>query len=77
MNQRNEIEERGWKGIDVIMDLLEDNLIKFAEMTDVMPDEMRKYVAAELDTIIDKAWMVKIRRSDVYLRELSTDVRLP
>ena len=74
---RNSIEEMGWQGIDALMDLLEDNLIKFAEQTNISPMDMRKYIDAELNTIMEKVWAVKIRRADVYMRELSTDVRLP
>ena len=74
---RNSIEEMGWQGIDTLMDLLEDNLIKFAEQTDTSPMDMRKYIDAELNTIMDKVWAVKIRRADVYMREMSRDVRLP
>lgn len=74
---KNSIEEMGWVGIDNIMDLLEDNLLKFAEKTDISPMHMRKYIDNELNTIMDKVWAVKIRRANVYMRELSTDVRLP
>ena len=74
---KNSIEEMGWVGIDNVMDLLEDNLLKFAEKTDVSPMYMRKYIDNELNTIMDKVWAVKIRRANVYMRELSTDVRLP
>lgn len=74
---RNSIEEMGWQGIDALMDLLEDNLIKFAEQTDISPMDMRKYIDAELNTIMDKVWAVKVRRADVYMREMSRDVRLP
>ena len=74
---RNSIEEMGWQGIDTLMDLLEDNLIKFAEQTDTSPMDMRKYIDAELTTIMEKVWAVKIRRADVYMREMSRDVRLP
>lgn len=74
---RNEIEEKGWQGIDAIMDLLEDNIYKMAERTDVMPPEIRKYVQAELETIIDKAWLIKMRKADVYMCKLQRDVRLP
>lgn len=74
---KNSIEEMGWIGIDNIMDLLEDNLLKFAEKTDISPMYMRKYIDNELNTIMDKVWAVKIRRANVYMRELSTDVRLP
>lgn len=64
---RNSIEEMGWQGIDTLMDLLEDNLIKFAEQTDTSPMDMRKYIDAELNTIMEKVWAVKIRRADVYM----------
>ena len=74
---RNSIEEMGWQGIDALMDLLEDNLIKFAEQTNISPMDMRKYIDAELNTIMQKVWAVKIRRADVYMREMSRDVRLP
>lgn len=74
---RNSIEEMGWQGIDALMDLLEDNLIKFAEQTNISPMDMRKYIDAELNTIMEKVWAVKIRRADVYMREMSRDVRLP
>ena len=74
---RNSIEEMGWEGVRNLMDLLEDNLIKFAEQTDTSPMDMRKYIDAELNTIMEKVWAVKIRRADVYMREMSRDVRLP
>ena len=74
---RNSIEEMGWQGIDTLMDLMEDNLLKFAEQTDTSPMDMRKYIDAELNTIMEKVWAVKIRRADVYMREMSRDVRLP
>lgn len=74
---KNSIEEMGWQGIDTIMDLMEDNLLKFAEETDTSPMDMRKYIDAELNTIMEKVWAVKIRRADVYMREMSRDVRLP
>lgn len=74
---RDSIEEMGWQGIDTLMDLMEDNLIKFAGQTNIMPNEMRKYIEKELDTIIEKAWTVKIRRAYVHMREMSQDVRLP
>lgn len=74
---RNSIEEMGWQGIDALMDLLEDNLIKFAEQTNISPMDMRKYIDAELNTIMEKVWAVKVRRADVYMREMSRDVRLP
>ena len=74
---RDSIEEMGWQGIDALMDLMEDNLIKFAGQTNIMPNEMREYIEKELDTIIDKAWAVKIRRAYVHMREMSQDVRLP
>lgn len=74
---KNSIEEMGWQGIDTLMDLLEDNLIKFAEQTDTSPMDMRKYIDAEFNTIMEKVWAVKIRRADVYMREMSRDVRLP
>lgn len=74
---KNSIEEMGWQGIDTLMDLLEDNLLKFAEETDTSPIDMRKYIDAELNTIMEKVWAVKIRRADVYMREMSRDVRLP
>ena len=74
---KNSIEEMGWQGIDALMDLLEDNLIKFAEQTNISPMDMRKYIDAELNTIMEKVWAVKIRRADVYMREMSRDVRLP
>ena len=74
---RNSIEEMGWQGIDTLMGLLEDNLIKFAEQTNISPMDMRKYIDAELNTIMEKVWAVKVRRADVYMREMSRDVRLP
>lgn len=74
---KNSIEEMGWQGIDTLMDLMEDNLLKFAEQTDTSPMDMRKYIDAELNTIMEKVWAVKIRRADVYMREMSRDVRLP
>lgn len=74
---KNSIEEMGWQGIDALMDLLEDNLIKFAEQTNISPMDMRKYIDAELNTIMEKVWAVKVRRADVYMREMSRDVRLP
>lgn len=74
---KNSIEEMGWQGIDTLMDLMEDNLLKFAEQTDTSPMDMRKYIDAELNTIMEKVWAVKVRRADVYMREMSRDVRLP
>lgn len=62
---KNEIEENGWVGIDNILDLLDDNIIKMSAMTDVMPNDMRKYIDAQLDTIINKAWEIKMRRANV------------
>lgn len=72
-NSRNEIEESGWKGIDVIMDLLNENLIKFALLADVDPNEIRRYIDAELETIIKNTWRAK----NVSMHELRADVRLP
>lgn len=72
-NSRNEIEESGWKGIDVIMDLLNENVIKFALLADVDPNEIRRYIDAELETIIKNAWRAK----NVSMHELRADVRLP
>lgn len=73
MNSRNEIEERGWKGIDVIMDLLRENVVKFSLMTDIDPEQMRRYIDKELDTVIKDAWRAK----NVSMHELRADVRLP
>ena len=81
---RNEIEEQGWTSIDNLMDLLADVIYKFADRSDVTPDEMRKYITAQLETIINKAWDVKLRKAikslegdDVSVYELRADVRLP
>ena len=61
------IEEQGWHGIDRIMELLNENVIKFTEQTKVNPDDMRKYINAQVDTIINNAWWVRIGRNDVFL----------
>lgn len=55
----NEIEEKGWEGIDTIMDLMKDNIIKFTEQTNVSPDRMREYINAQLETIINEAWDIQ------------------
>lgn len=55
----NEIEEKGWEGIDTIMDLMKDNIIKFSEQTNVSPDRMREYINAQLETIINEAWDIQ------------------
>lgn len=74
---RNSIEEMGWQGIDALMDLLEDNLIKFAEQTNVSPAEMYETIEGRLKQTMDKVWTLKGRKADVYMREMSRDVRLP
>lgn len=56
---RNEIEEGGWAGIDNIMELMKENVIKFSTLTDVSPDRMRDYINAQLDTIINEAWDIQ------------------
>jgi len=74
---KNSIEEMGWQGIDALMDLLEDNLIKFAEQTNVSPAEMYETIEGRLKQMMDKVWTIKGRKADVYMREMSRDVRLP
>ena len=74
---RNSIEEMGWQGIDTLMDLMEDNLIKFAEKTNVSPAEMYETIEGRLKQMMDKVWTIKGRKADVYMREMSRDVRLP
>lgn len=74
---RNSIEEMGWQGIDTLMDLMEDNLIKFAEQTNVSPAEMYETIEGRLKQVMDKVWTLKGRKADVYMREMSRDVRLP
>lgn len=74
---RNSIEEMGWQGIDTLMDLMEDNLIKFAEQTNVSPAEMYETIEGRLKQAMDKVWTLKGRKADVYMREMSRDVRLP
>lgn len=74
---RNSIEEMGWQGIDTLMDLVEDNLIKFAEQTNVSPAEMYETIEGRLKQAMDKVWTLKGRKADVYMREMSRDVRLP
>lgn len=74
---RNSIEEMGWQGIDTLMDLMEDNLLKFAEQTNVSPAEMYETIEGRLKQMMDKVWTLKGRKADVYMREMSRDVRLP
>lgn len=74
---RNSIEEMGWEGVHNLMDLLEDNLIKFAEQTNVSPAEMYETIEGRLKQMMDKVWTLKGRKADVYMREMSRDVRLP
>lgn len=74
---RNSIEEMGWQGIDTLMDLMEDNIIKFAEQTNVSPAEMYETIEGRLKQVMDKVWTLKGRKADVYMREMSRDVRLP
>ena len=74
---KNSIEEMGWQGIDALMDLLEDNLIKFAEQTNVSPAEMYETIEGRLKQMMDKVWTIKGRKADVYMREMSRDVRPP
>lgn len=74
---RNSIEEMGWQGIDSLMDLMEDNLIKFAEQTNVSPAEMYETIEGRLKQMMDKVWTIKGRKADAYMREMSRDVRLP
>lgn len=78
MKARDEIENAGWVSIDNLMDLLADVVYKFTDKTNVSPMEMRKYINKQLDTIFDHSWQIKTRRTtDVYMHELSNDVRLP
>lgn len=78
MKARDEIENAGWVSIDNLMDLLSDVVYKFTDKTNVSPMEMRKYIDKQLDTIFDHSWQIKARRTtDVYMHELSNDVRLP
>lgn len=78
MKARDEIENAGWVSIDNLMDLLSDVVYKFTDKSDVSPMEMRKYIDKQLDTIFDHSWFIKVRRTmDVYMHELSNDVRLP
>lgn len=74
---RNSIEEMGWEGVRNLMDLLEDNLLKFADQTDVSPAEMYETIEGRLKQAMDKVWTIKGRKADVYMREMSRDVRLP
>ena len=74
---RNSSEEMGWQGIDSLMDLMEDNLIKFAEQTNVSPAEMYETIEGRLKQMMDKVWTIKGRKADAYMREMSRDVRLP
>ena len=74
---RNSIEEMGWEGVRNLMDLLEDNLLKFADQTDVSPAEMYETIEGRLKQMMDKVWTIKGRKADVYMREMSRDVRLP
>ena len=74
---RNSIEEMGWQGIDSLMDLMEVNLIKFAEQTNVSPAEMYETIEGRLKQMMDKVWTIKGRKADAYMREMSRDVRLP
>lgn len=74
---RNSIEEMGWEGVRNLMDLLEDNLLKFADQTDVSPAEMYETIEGRLKQAMDKVWTLKGRKADVYMREMSRDVRLP
>ena len=74
---RNSIEEMGWEGVRNLMDLLEDNLLKFADQTDVSPAEMYETIEGRLKQVMDKVWTIKGRKADVYMREMSRDVRLP
>lgn len=84
MNTRDQIEEAGWTSIDNLMDLLADVIYKFTDRSDVAPDDMRKYINAQLETITDKAWDIKLKNyikslegDDVSVYELRADVRLP
>lgn len=74
---RNSIEEMGWEGVRNLMDLLEDNLLKFADQTNVSPAEMYETIEGRLKQMMDKVWTIKGRKADVYMREMSRDVRLP
>ena len=74
---RNSIEEMGWEGVRNLMDLLEDNLLKFADQTNVSPAEMHETIEGRLKQMMDKVWTLKGRKADVYMREMSRDVRLP
>lgn len=71
-NSKNEIEAKGWTGIDVIMELLNENVERFSAMTDIDPNEIRRYINAELETIIKNAWRVK----NVSMLKMRNDVRL-
>ncbi len=84
MNTRNQIEEAGWTSIDNLMDLLADVIYKFTDRSDITPDEMKKYIEAQLETITDKAWDIKLKNfiksleeKDVQVSELRCDIRLP
>lgn len=74
---KNSIEEMGWEGVRNLMDLLEDNLLKFADQTNVSPAEMYETIEGRLKQTMDKVWTIKGRKADVYMREMSRDVRLP
>ena len=74
---RNSIEEMGWEGVRNLMDLLEDNLLKFADQTNVSPAEMYETIEGRLKQMMDKVWTLKGRKADVYMREMSRNVRLP
>ena len=74
---KNSIEEMGWEGVRNLMGLLEDNLLKFADQTDVSPAEMYETIEGRLKQMMDKVWTIKGRKADVYMREMSRDVRLP
>ena len=59
MNSRNEREGELWVSIDNLMDLLEDVIVKGADIRPV--SDIRKYIMAELDTILTKAHINKLR----------------
>ncbi len=74
---RDSIEEMGWEGVRNLMDLLEDNLLKMADQTNVSPEVMYETIEGRLKLMMDKVWKLKGRKADVYMREMSRDVRLP
>ena len=59
MNSRNEREGELWVSIDNLMDLLEEVIIKGADIR--LVSDIRYYIMAELDTILTKAHINKLR----------------